>query len=149
VAFVAAAADVITVFWGIVKHVSETAPEVAETFSAAAPVEVPEGVYAPILAFVGPGDFLFLSLFMAVAIRYSMRPVKTLWASYVVMLVAPLGFLFLSGEAGLPGLPFIAGAALWANWRDIEFSREEKRALAIAGALVVAVIAGVWAAFYR
>lgn len=149
VAVIAAAADVITVFWGVVKHVSETAPEVAEAFSAAAPVEVPEGVYAPILTFVGIGDFLFLSLFMAVAIRYSMRPVRTLWASYLVMLVAPLGFLFVREGPGLPGVPFIAAAALWANWRDIEFSGQEKRALAIAGVVVVAVVAAVWVAFHR
>jgi hypothetical protein len=149
VAVVAAVADVITVFWGIVKHVSETAPEVAETFSAAAPVELPEGVYAPILAFVGIGDFLFLSLFFAVAIRYAMRPVKTLWASYVVMLVAPLGFWFVPGGPGLPGLPFIAAAALWANWRHIRFNPEEKRALAVAAALVAAVVAAVWVVFHR
>ncbi len=149
VAVVAAVADVITVFWGLVKHVTETAPEVAETFSAAAPVELPEGVYAPILASVGIGDFLFLSLFFAVAIRYAMRPVKTLWASYAVMLVAPLAFLFVREGPGLPGLPFIAAAALWANWRHIRFSPEEKRALAVAAALVAAVVAAVWVVFHR
>jgi hypothetical protein len=149
VAVVASIVDFITVFWGIVKHVSETAPEVAETFSAAAPVEAPEGVYAPVLAFVGIGDFLFLALFIAVAIRSSMRPVRTLWASYVMMLVAPLGFLLVPEGPGIPGLPFISAAALWANWRDIEFSRAEKRALAFVGVLVVAVVAAVWVVFHR
>jgi hypothetical protein len=149
VAVVAAVADVITVFWGLVKHVTETAPEVAETFSAAAPVELPEGVYAPILAFVGIGDFLFLSLFFAVTIRYAMRPVRTLWASYLVMLLAPLGFALVPADSGVPGLPFLAAAALWANWRHIEFSPEEKRALAFAAALVAAVVAAVWVVFHR
>ncbi len=149
VAVVASLADVITVFWGVVKHVSETAPELAETFSAAAPIELPEGVQAPILAFVGIGDFLFLAVFIVVAIRFSMRPVRTLWASYAAMLVAPLAFLFVREGPGLPGLPFIAVAALWANWHHLKFSREEKRALAIAGLLVVGVAAAIWLAFHR
>jgi hypothetical protein len=149
VAIVAAVVDVITVFWGVVKHVTEAAPEVAEAFSAAAPIEAPEGVYAPILAFVGIGDFLFLALFIAVTIRYSMRPVRTLWASFVVMLIAPLGFVLVPEETGMPGLPFLAAATLWANWRHIRFSAQEQRALALAALLVAAVVAGVWVAFHR
>ncbi|MBN1459715.1 MAG: hypothetical protein JXA57_09255 [Armatimonadetes bacterium] len=149
VAVVASLADIFTVFWGVVAEVSEKAPEVVETFSAAAPVEAPEGVFAPILTFVGIGDFLFLALFLAVAMRYSMAPVKTLWATFVLMLIAPLAFIVFPNAPGMPGLPFLSLAVLWANWQYLEFTREEKRALGFAAALVVTVAAGVWIAFHR
>ncbi len=149
VAVVASIADVITVFWGVVARVSEAAPEVVEAFSASAPVEAPVGVTAPILAQVGIGDFLFLALFLSVAIRCSMSAAKTLWGVFAVMLVAPLGFILWPEAPGLPGLPFISAAVLWANWGYLEFTREEKRALAFAGALVGAAALGVWAVFHR
>jgi len=142
VAVVAAIADIITVFWGVVAHVSETAPEVVATFSAAAPVAPPPNVSAPILSAVGIGDFLFLAAFLAVAIRHAMRPVRTMWASFAVMLVAPLAYWFFPSATGMPGLPFIAAAVLWANWRHIEFTSEEKRALVFVGALVLAAAMG-------
>jgi hypothetical protein len=129
--------------------VTEKAPEVVETFSAAAPVEAPEGVFVPILSAVGIGDFLFLGVFLSVAIRYSMAPAKTLWAAFALMLIAPLAFFVFPNALGMPGLPFISIAVLWANWRYLEFTREEKRALGFAGVLVAVVAAGLWVAFHR
>ena len=149
VAVVASVADIFTVFWGVVAHVTETAPEVAETFSASAPVAAPPEVSVPILSAVGIGDFLFLALFLAVALRHSMRPAKTMWATFAVMLVAPAAFYLAPEAPGMPGLPFISAAALWANWPYLRFTREEKRALAFSGALVAAVAAGLWVAFHR
>jgi hypothetical protein len=139
VAVVASVADIVTVFWGVVAHVSEKAPEVAETFSTAAPVEAPAGVPAPILSMVGIGDYLFLALFAAVVLRYSMQPVRTLWASFVLMLFAPLGFLLMPAATGLPGLPIISAAVLWANRRHLTYTPEERRALMVAGLLVGAL----------
>ena len=149
VAVVASIADIITVFWGIVARVTEAAPEVVQTFSTSAAVEAPAGVTAPILTEVGIGDFLFLAMFLTVAIRYSMRATQALWAVFAVMLVAPLGFILWPEAPGLPGLPFISAAVLWPNWHYLEFTREEKRALLFAGALVVAVALGVWTIFHR
>jgi len=149
VAVVASVADIFTVFWGVVAHVTETAPEVAETFSASAPVAAPPEVAVPILSAVGIGDFLFLALFLAVALRYSMQPAKTMWATLAVMLVAPAAFYLVPNAPGMPGLPFISAAALWANWPYLRFTREEKRALAFSGALVAAVATGLWVAFHR
>jgi putative flippase GtrA len=137
VAVVASVADIVTVFWGVIAHVSETAPEVAEAFSTSAPVEAPPGIAAPILSMVGIGDFLFLALFLAVALRYSFQPTKTVWATFGLMLLAPLGFFVVPAATGLPGLPFISAAVLWANWRHLDYTREEKKALAVAGVLVV------------
>ncbi len=149
VAIVASLADVITVFWGVVAHVTRTAPEVVQTFSASAPVAPPPNVSAPILSAVGIGDFLFVALFLALAVRHAMRPTATLWATFALMLVAPLAFLISPSAAGMPGLPFISAAALWANWRHLEFTREEKRALSLAGAIVVAAALGLWVVFHR
>lgn len=149
VAVIASVADIFTVFWGVVAHVTETAPEVAETFSASAPVAAPPEVAAPILSAVGIGDFLFLALFLAVALRYSMQPEKTMWATFAVMLVAPAAFYLAPGALGMPGLPFISAAALWANWPYLRFTREEKRALAFSGVLVAAVAAALWMASHR
>ncbi|UCC68828.1 MAG: hypothetical protein JSV79_02550 [Armatimonadota bacterium] len=143
VALVASIADIVTVFWGPVKTVTEVAPEVAQTFSASAPVAAPPEVATPILAAVGIGDFLFLAVFLAAALRHSMPAVKTMWAAFAIMLLAPLTFLLFPAEY-VPGLPFIAAAVLWANWRHLKFTREEKRALAFAGALVAAATVGIW-----
>jgi hypothetical protein len=149
VALVASLADIITVFWGPVKQVTETAPEVAQTFSASAPIAPPPGVPAPILAAVGIGDFLFLALFLAAALRHSMAAVKTMWAVFAVMLLAPFAFFVWPSDHGLPGLPFVAAAVLWANWRHLKFTREEKRALAFAGALVAVAALAIWTLLRR
>jgi len=149
VAVVASLADIFTVFWGVVAQVSEKAPEVVETFSATTPVAPPKAVPAPILSAIGIGDFLFLALFLAVTLRYSMRPAKTMWATFVLMLIAPLAFLIWPDAPGMPGLPFISLAALWVNRKYVAFTKEERRALAFGGALVIATAAGLWIAFHR
>ncbi len=150
IAVVASIADIFTVFWGPVKAVTTDAPEVAEAFSASAPAALPPELAAPpIIAAVGIGDFLFLAVFLAAAIRHSMATVKTMWAVLALMLIAPLAFYVWPEEYGMPGLPFVAAAALWANWRHLKFTREEGRALAFAGALVAAAAAGIWILLHR
>jgi len=149
VAVVACIADIITVFWGIVAHVSKTSPEVVETFSAVAPVVPPPNVSAPILSAVGIGDFLFYALFLAVALRYAMRPTATMWATFAVMLVAPIAFYLYPSATGMPGLPLIGAAALWANWRFLRFTAEEKQALSLAGMLVLLAAFVLWMALHR
>lgn len=141
VAAVASIADIITVFWGVVAHLSEKAPEVVKAFSAQAPVAAPVAVSLPMLSSIGIGDFLFLAVFLAVAIRYGMNGVKAMWFTLVVMLIAPVPFLLVPklASTGMPGLPFISIAVLGANWRHLVFTRDEKRALAFAAVLVVAV----------
>jgi len=144
VAVVAAIVDIITVLRGPVAAVTETAPEVARAFSASAPIAPPPDVAAPILAAVGIGDFLFLAVFLAAALRHSMAAVKTMWAVFAVMLVAPIAFYIWPQSYGMPGLPFLAVAVVWANWRHLTFTSDEKRALAFAGALVAAIALVAW-----
>lgn len=143
VAVVASIADIVTVFWGVVAHMTEKAPEVVHAFSAQAPVVPPPVLPLPVLSSVGIGDFLFLAVFLSVAARYSMQASKAMWATLVVMLVAPLAFLIWPQAPGLPGVPFISLAVLGVNRQHFTFSRDEKRALAFAGVLVAAITA--WA----
>lgn len=145
VAVVASVADIFTVFWGVVKEVGEKAPEVVEAFSAQAPVAPPPEMAAPILTAVGIGDFLFLALFLSVALRYSMNASGALWATFALMLVAPLAFMIWPEATGLPGLPFISLAVLGVNWRYLKFTPDEKRSLRIAGVLVAVAAVGLWA----
>ncbi|MCJ7823181.1 MAG: hypothetical protein MUQ26_08940, partial [Armatimonadetes bacterium] len=145
VAVVAAIADIITVYRGPVRHITENAVEVAQAFSASSPLLPPEGMAAPILAAVGIGDFLFLALFLAAALRHSMAAVKTMWAVFAVMLIAPAAFYIWPQSYGIPGLPFLAAAVIWANWRHLRFTPEEKRSLVFAGVLVAVAAAGLWA----
>jgi hypothetical protein len=149
VAIVAAVADIITVYRGPVRQITENAVEVAQAFSASSPVLPPEGVPAPILAAVGIGDFLFLALFLAAALRHSMAAVKTVWAVFAVMLIAPVAFYIWPQSYGIPGLPFLAAAVIWANWRHLRFTREEIRALVFAGALVTVAALGLWTVLRR
>jgi hypothetical protein len=140
VAVVASIADIITVFWGVVAHLTEKAPEVVEAFSTRAPVPPPP-VSLPVLTSVGLGDFMFLAVFLTVVARYTMNAARALWFTLVLMLVAPLAFWVWPKAPGMPGLPFISLAVLGANWRYLRFTRDEKRALVFAGALVAIVTA--------
>lgn len=149
VAVVAAIADIITVYRGPVRHITENAAEVAQAFSASSPVLPPAGMAAPILAAVGIGDFLFLALFLAAALRHSMAAVKTMWAVFAVMLIAPAAFYIWPESYGIPGLPFLAAAVIWANWRHLRFTSEEKRSLVFAGVLVAVAAAGLWASLRK
>jgi len=144
VAVVASVADIITVYWGVVARVSEQAPEVVEAFSATAPVKPPPGVPAPILTSIGIGDFLFIALFLAAAVRYSMNATRSLWLVFAAMLVAMVVFIIWPQALGMPGLPFISAGVLLANWRHLSYSRDEKRSLAVAGLVVAACVVGVW-----
>jgi len=95
------------------------------------------------------GDFLFLALFLAAALRHSMAAVKTVWAVFAVMLIAPVAFYIWPQSYGIPGLPFLAAAVIWANWRHLRFTREEIRALVFAGALVAVAALGLWTVLRR
>ena len=149
VAVAAAVADVITVFWGVVATAQKEAPRVVEALSAQAPVKPPEGMVAPILTSIGMGDFLFLAVFLMMTLRYAMNPAKTIWVVFAAMVVAPLAFIIVPGLPGLPGLPFISAAVLFVNWRYLDFTKDEKRSLAIAAGLLAVLIAALAATLMR
>ncbi len=141
-AVVASLADIVTVFWGFVGHASRVAPQVVAGLSAQAPAaEVVQAHHlnVPILTYIGIGDFLFIAIFLTVALRFRLRAAAAMWAAFLSMLIAaPLVNL---SPYGLPGVPFISAGVLWVNRRCFHFSQEEKRALAVAGALIAALLA--------
>ena len=141
VAVAASVADIITVFWGFVGHAAEKAPEVVQALSAQAPaVEVAKQAGAPVLTYIGIGDFLFLAIFLSVALRYAMNATGAVWAAFGSMLVAAV-VMGIWQPPGIPGLPFISAGVLLVNRRFLRFTAEEKRSLLVAGALLVVVIA--------
>lgn len=146
VAAVASVADTVTVFWGVVAHLTQKAPEVVKTFSAQTPVAAPPSISLPTISSIGIGDFMFLALFLAVAVRYGMDATRAMWLTLIVMVfVAPVPFILIPslGTTGMPGLPFLSLGVLAANWRYLRFTRDEKRALAFVGLLVAAAVAAI------
>lgn len=140
VAVAASLADIFTVFWGFVGQAAKQAPEIVEAFSAQAPaLEVAKQTTAPVLTSVGIGDFLFLAIFLSVALRFAMNAGGAVWAAFISMLVAAVVLTFWF-PGGLPGLPFISVGVLWVNRRHLRFTAEEKRSLWIAAGLAVVVI---------
>jgi hypothetical protein len=133
----------------VVAKVTAQAPEVLQAFSATALVAPPPGVTVPVLTAVGIGDFLFLALFLTVALRYSMNAVQAMWGAFAAMLVAPFAFFIWPDAPGMPGLPFISAGVLAANWKHLQYSASERRALVIAGAVAAALTAAVWVVVRR
>ena len=146
VAVVAAVVDFWGVYWGFVAHVSEKAPEVAQSLSAQVPQMADMPIAVPMVGAIGAGDFLFLALFMAALHRMGLRLRPTMWALTITLTLGPTlallipKWLFHHELDRLPGLPFISLAALAANWRSLRPSREERWALLYAGVTVAAVI---------
>lgn len=148
VAIVAAIVDVLTVFRGPVGRILEGAPDLVAKVSvgipqlgvATAPAGSPQ---AGFISFMGPGDFVFLGIFMAGIWRFRMNAPTTFWAIYAFSLI---GMLVISSPSApyVPGLPFIAGALLLANFHEFRLTRAERFALlyaAIAAAAVFALLA--------
>jgi len=140
VAVVAGGVDIWGVYFGLVALVEKKAPELAQHLSAAIPAASAAKVPVPLLSAVGPGDFLFMGLFVAAVLRLGMNLRATLWALFVAFLIVPMVFAIARVPA-LPGLPFIGAAVIVANWRHFHFSRAEKFAVLYA-ALTVAVLVG-------
>jgi hypothetical protein len=141
VAVAASLADIFTVFWGFVGQAAKEAPKVVEAFSAQAPaLEVAKQTAAPVLTSVGMGDFLFLAIFLSVALRFAMNATGAVWAAFVAMLAASVVLSF-GFPGGIPGLPFISVGVLLVNRRHLSFTAEERRSLLVAGGVLVVVIA--------
>jgi len=113
---------------------------VVEQFSARSPVKMPAGSLVPTIEMTGMGDFLFLAVYFAIIQRFGLNSRRTLWLCFLVLLLAPFAFAF---APRLPGLPFISAAVVAANWREMSFTREEKRALAIAGGIVLVALGAI------
>jgi len=149
VAVVASGIDLWGVYWGPVGHLTSTqqGQELARQFSAAIPaVGAAAKAGLPVLGAIGMGDFLFLGLFFFALRRLRLNQVGAFWATFGIMLVAPLFYLL--GKAlpiaeNLPGLPFIALGMIVSNWKHWKLTREEKRHVAVGAVIMAAVIVAI------
>lgn len=147
VAIVAAVVDILTVFRGPVGKALETAPELVARAAVGIPqIGVPMGHGGAFVTLMGPGDFVFLGIFMACVWRFRMNAPTTFWAIYTFSLLGML-VVITPSVPYVPGLPFMAAALLLVNFHEFRLSRSERFALLYAAlvglgaVLVVALLA--------
>ncbi|GIV05588.1 MAG: hypothetical protein KatS3mg016_1163 [Fimbriimonadales bacterium] len=146
----AAMVDMLTVLTpgGFVKQVMEKAPEIAERASVAvmAAPNAPEAVarLTPI-AIIGAGDFIFLALYAACLIRFSLRVRATMIGLFVALWVYLGVVLWVLPALGvaprLPALVPMAIVTLAINWRAFQLSRQETVASVVVTTLALGIIA--------
>lgn len=100
------------------------------------------------IGIIGPADFVFLAFYFACIWRFGMAA----RATYLWMVVALAGYMFFQNVVGsltprlmeavdmLPGLVPMAVVLLIVNRKHFRFSREEKRAMAVAALLTIGFI---------
>jgi hypothetical protein len=143
VAVVAAVVDVLTVLRGPVAKALETAPDLVARVSVGIP-QLGTAVVSPtsgveFVTLMGPGDFVFLGIFMACVWRFRMNAPATLWMIYAFCLIAML-VIVTPGGAYVPGLPFIAAALLLVNFNEFRLSRAERFAMLYAALVGTALL---------
>jgi len=95
-----------------------------EVYTSVAIAFVVPGGYA---AYLGPPDVLFYALFLAAAVRWSLRPGWT-WLAVTGMYSLTVVVAYASDVGGLPALPFLSFGFLVANgdllWRRLRPARQ-------------------------
>jgi hypothetical protein len=151
VCIVAALADLYTVFAGPTGQALQEAPKLVQKLSVAIPQ--PGSATGPTghmgLAFAGTmglGDFIFIAMFFAAAMRFGFRLRRSYWGILLPTATALTGFLLAPKLPGIPLLPFIATGFLVANWGEFRLTAEEKSNLRMAGLIVAVLVAAgvVW-----
>jgi len=149
VAIVLTVVDIWTVwFGGFVAQVYQKAQQgvpIAQKVIEAATVKMPTVAtahYARVgIPVIGLGDLFFSAFLFALLWRFGLnaRHAFILSVAFVVvgLLLAQLPFV----PVGVPGLPFIALAVLLPNLRAFQYTAEEKKALLVGGAFLIALLA--------
>lgn len=147
VCIVAALADIFTVFWGPTGEALEKAPELVKKLSVAIPeagsAAGPQGAAGLThAATMGLGDFIFLALFLSLAVRFAFPVLRSAAA---MLAAACLGIILaLANPFGLPGmplLPYLSIGFIAVNLREFSLSEQERRDLAIALGILVLMFA--------
>lgn len=97
------------------------------------------GVLHPI-AFIGPGDALFMAFFFAVALRLDLNRRGTFWWMYGLLTATMLIVLFT--EVNVAALIPMGLAVLIANGQFFQLKREEVFATVYAAALILTLVTG-------
>jgi hypothetical protein len=168
VAVVSGMIDFWGVYWGFVNKMSESAPAAVSYMASAstAAVTMSEEIKATLpqsMQFVasiappdsiGIGDFVFLAFFLTCAYRLGFSVARTMWGIFAGLLLATL-IIALEGQTlfghtividYLPGLVFICGGVLVANWRSWQLQRQE---WAMTGVVVVLLAGLIGVSIYR
>jgi len=152
--------DLWGVYWGPVGMMSERAPAAISGMATAATsaAKLPESVTLPSnLAFfghvappdnIGIGDFVFLAFFLTCAYRFGFSAKRTMWGIFAGLLLASVVLAFdgttLFGHEihiqYLPGLLFICGGVLLANYDAWRLSKQEWIMTAALGILLLTII---------
>ncbi|MBL8060262.1 MAG: hypothetical protein JNK63_06060 [Chthonomonas sp.] len=131
---------------GPVQQVLQRSPEVLAkvAYSIPKPAETGQAVGVHVSSYVGPADFIFLSMFFVALFKFSMRPHRTLpWM--IVALVAYMITVLVFGHielgpislAALPALLPIGLVILLVNSREFQLKKDEVLGTAIVGLIAV------------
>jgi hypothetical protein len=118
----------------VVKH----APNIVASVSVSVPKITAHGASIGPIAFIGPGDVLFMALFFAAVQRFKMAERATFWWMYALLsisMIAVINFNFPVGALVPMGL-----AVIIANFSYLKLKRSEVFAVAYAGALVLGLV---------
>ena len=118
-------------------------PEIAQAVSVPVPSvgsSPHHGALHPI-AFIGPGDVLFMAFFFAVVLRLNMNVRGTFWWIYG-LLTATMLFVLSPWGINIAALVPMGLAALIANFRYFKLKREEVFATVYAGGLILTLVTG-------
>jgi hypothetical protein len=143
VALVGAVVDYWGVYMGTTAAFIKTSPELVRAASAGIPSFggglTPHGVQPA--SFVGFGDWLFLTMFLAVAFRFNLQPKLTFWMLLAFLAPAMLIVIF-GGLDYLPAIVPMALAIFAVNGRRLKLSRSETFASLYALLMVAGLIGG-------
>ena len=92
------------------------------------------------IAFIGPGDALFMAFFFAVVLRLDLNVRGTFWWMYGLLTATMLLVLF--SDVNIAALIPMGLAVLIANGQSFKLKREEVFATLYAGLLILALVVG-------
>jgi len=145
VCLAAALVDVASVYYGPTGKAVEHAPGLFRTLSVSVPAmganPAAPGQAAPSPVAIGIGDLVFLAAFFAAAARFHMNPRRTFWIITPLVVLGLLVVVLAPEPVKVPGLVFIGGGFLWANFREFDLTPGERWAMLYA-ALVIVVVLG-------
>ncbi|HEY3411796.1 MAG TPA: hypothetical protein VGM51_01935 [Armatimonadota bacterium] len=149
VALVGALVDYWGVYLGTTSAFIKASPNLVRAVSAGIPTFggglTQRGVQPA--SFVGFGDWLFLTMFLAVAFRYDLQPRRTFWALLAFLVPAMLIVIF-GGLDYLPAIVPMALAIVCVNGRRLKMSRSETFA-SLYALLMVLAMAGIYTLVVR
>jgi hypothetical protein len=139
-AAVAAAIDYWGVNFGTTKAIVTHAPALHRRVS----VHIPHLGGSELL--VGPGDYIFIGIMLALVHRFDMRPARTAWVMWFFLVLATIGVMV--GGWWVPGIVPMAAAIILVNITEFKFKRSELFALLYVAGLLVP-LALLWWLFHR